>query len=163
MNPKYSKWPIEDLATNEYLDAIICGLNLNSNNSVLAICGSGDQAFAMLEKTNNLHVVDMREKQIEYFLYRKSLIERGEFGEFLIVSEEEMDKEDKNFVNARNKYLTIKRLTKIRSNLEKGIEITNSKIENLGRGKFDRIYLSNSLSYGGIYLDFLYIEKELKK
>lgn len=163
MNSKYSNWATEDLATNESLEAITSGLNLNSENSVLAICGSGDQAFAILEKTNRVYVVDMREKQIEYFLYREKLIEKGEFNEFLDMPKSIINKNDRNFVSSRNKYFSAERLKIIQSNLRNDVKTSNAKVDQLNEGEFDRIYLSNIFSYGSLYIDFLYLEKGLKK
>lgn len=36
--------------TNENLAAIVNGLNINENDTVVAVLGSGDQALALLEK-----------------------------------------------------------------------------------------------------------------
>jgi SAM-dependent methyltransferase len=162
LDSKYSSWATEDLATNESLDAIICGLNLNSKNSVLAICGSGDQAFAILEKTDNVCVVDMRERQIEYFLYRKKLIENGEFEEFLNIFEEKLDKDDRNFISSRNRYFSAERLKRIQSNLRNNIKMSKVRVENICDGEFDRIYLSNSFSYTSCF-DSPQVERELRK
>jgi SAM-dependent methyltransferase len=163
MNLQYSNWATEDLATNESLEAITSGLNLNSENSVLAICGSGDQAFAILEKTGNVYVVDMREKQIEYFLYRQDLLEKGEFNEFLDVPEEKSQKDDRHFISSRNRYFSTERLRMIQSNLRNNVKTASLKIDELEGQEFDRVYLSNVLSYGSSYIDFLSVEKRLEK
>ena len=45
--------------TNEALDAILSGLNINENDVVLAVGGSGDQGFAMLEYAKQVKLCDI--------------------------------------------------------------------------------------------------------
>lgn len=69
--------------TNESLDAIIDGLNVQDGDSILAICGSGDQAFALLEKAGAVRVVDVNHHQIAYMMSRKHMLEQGDIEGFL--------------------------------------------------------------------------------
>jgi len=52
--------------TNESLEAIITGLEPNSEDNVLTICGSGDQAFALLEFGCQVIAIDENPQQICY-------------------------------------------------------------------------------------------------
>lgn len=59
MSPNYSH-------TNESLDAIVKGMNVNETDDIIAVCGSGDQAFALLEYAGSVLAVDSDRQQIEY-------------------------------------------------------------------------------------------------
>jgi len=49
--------------TNESLDAIVLALQPNKNDKILAVGGSGDQAFSLLEKAGEVCCVDNNEVQ----------------------------------------------------------------------------------------------------
>ncbi|MEK6913845.1 MAG: hypothetical protein AABW47_04220 [Nanoarchaeota archaeon] len=141
----------DNLVTNESLEAIIKGLNPQSKDSILAICGSGDQAFAIIEKTNKITVVDNRACEIQYFLKRKSLLESEEFEKFLNSEIEPRDNRERYSLKIRNKYFSIERLKRIRLRLKKSeIKTIFDDIFNLRfiKGEFNKIYLSNALPYG---------------
>lgn len=64
--------------TNETLEAIVKGLRVTEKDVILAICGSGDQAFALLEKAKRVIAVDANPTQIAYAQWRaQTLRERG--------------------------------------------------------------------------------------
>ena len=65
---------LEYISTNENLDAIVLGMDVNSNDRILAMGGSGDQAFALLEKAGSVTVVDRNSAQIWYIKQRAELI-----------------------------------------------------------------------------------------
>lgn len=141
----------ESLVTNESLEAIVAGLNPQQNDSVLAICGSGDQAFSLLEKADKITIVDSRDCQIQYFLKRKLLLEAGEFDRFLNLEQEPRDIKDMSDLKFRNKYFSAKRLERIKSKLKDSeIKTIFGDIFNLRfpKGEFNKVYLSNALSYG---------------
>ena len=53
--------------TNENLEAIIKGMQINSEDYVLGIMGSGQQGLAMIEKGAKADLIDYDFTQIEYF------------------------------------------------------------------------------------------------
>lgn len=117
--------------TNECLEAIVAGLSLNENDDVLAVCGSGDQPFAMLEYTDRILAVDTYLSQVNYARKRKELILDGYFDEAF------------NFSDARTKnYFHRERIDKIRRNLEK-LKIEHVNIEDVNYADFSKIYFSN--------------------
>ena len=105
------------LTTNESLEAIIIGLEVNPEDKVLTICGSGDQPLAFIEKTKNLTIVDHMERQIKLFLYRKKILKSGKYSEFREIKSSEED--HISDLQLRNKYFSLKRLKRIEEKLRK--------------------------------------------
>jgi len=143
------EYTYEDLVSNESIKAVMSVLNGSKKDSVVSICGSGDYAFAMLEKVRDIIVVDTREMQIDLFYYRKKLIEKGDFEKFLKIKQEPLDRQDERNLEFRNKYFSYKRLKKIRKNLESSIvtewvgDIFNMQLNK----EVNKVFLSNVLSY----------------
>jgi hypothetical protein len=137
--------------TNESLEAIVKGLNIQPEDSVLSVCGSGDQAFAILEKANNIVVVDSFPKQINYFVKRKNLLKAGEFEGVLTPEEMLTDKRDLQHLKLRNEYFSEGRLKRIQDKLkdsERIRKITGSLFDlTFAENEFNKIYLSNILTY----------------
>ncbi|MBI3033310.1 DUF3419 family protein [Candidatus Woesearchaeota archaeon] len=52
--------------TNEDLQAIVEGLDVQADDIVLAICGSGDQALALLEFASRVIAVDNNNEQLKF-------------------------------------------------------------------------------------------------
>ncbi len=134
-------------ATNENLDAIVAGLDLEPTDDVLAICGSGDQAFAILEYAHSVLAVDNQPGQVRFAKERKNALFDGDYKHFLfpqgIVHGD-------YYVNKRNKYFRKpERLDLIKSKIRRAKfsvkDIT--KVPNLGR--FSKFYFSNAIGYTG--------------
>jgi len=68
--------------TNESLAAIVNGLDVNETDDILAICGSGDQAFALLEKAHSVTAVDIYKNQVDYARYRKRCLKEEKYAFF---------------------------------------------------------------------------------
>ncbi len=81
---KYPPWfsDIHFGNTNESLDAIIAGLDLSSKDTVLAIAGSGDQAFAILEHAKEVRAIDKNKVQINYVRWRINALKLNNLEEF---------------------------------------------------------------------------------
>ncbi len=139
-------------ATNENLNSIVEGLKIEEKDTVLAVCGSGDQAFAILEKSpkkviavdindNQLILGEFRANSVKYGLYERffsyDLLEK-----FKELKEKGEEKEDCYYIIERNKYFSDK-LDKIRENIRK-IEFRKGDIFD---SKFycgiNKVYLSN--------------------
>ena len=73
--PKYG-------ATNEHLGAVYAGMNIRPSDRVLAICGSGDVPFALLEGINPassgyVRAVDLLDVQVKYARQHADDLVRG--------------------------------------------------------------------------------------
>jgi len=141
--------------TNESLDAIIAGLAINTGDIILAVGGSGDQAFAMLEYAKSVIVVDKNKHQIDYIAKRIELIKKGFYNRSLRIGELGTDDgmcrgtRDYEFmkfnIEKRNRYFLQKgRLDRIRENLG-FISLVNADIFSvLGSGNQTKLYLSSA-------------------
>ncbi len=136
--------------TNESLETIISGLNPKGN--ILSIIGSGDQAFAMAEYSSNIIAVDVNVEQVEYANLRLEALKTGFFVGFF----------DWNspYYDDIKKYFSTERLNRIRERILSGKtkitflnddifskEFLSSLIRKYGRNFFDRLYLSNAISF----------------
>ncbi|MFH1631264.1 MAG: hypothetical protein ABIA21_03545 [Candidatus Aenigmatarchaeota archaeon] len=69
--------------SNENLNAMTEGLSVNSDDRVLAIGGSGDQAFALLEYAESVNIADTNLRQLDYIRKRITHLENGDYESFL--------------------------------------------------------------------------------
>ena len=136
--------------TNECLEAIVEGLNLNNNSKVLAILGSGDQTFAMAEFASKIVAVDISKGQVEYASLRLETLK-----------ERVLPMDEKSpFFKRINSYFDNDRLRRIRDRLISGKvsidflegdifseDFLNQLSQNYGSGFFNRIYLSNAIGF----------------
>ena len=135
--------------TNESLDAIMAGLDVGSGDRVLAVGGSGDQAFAFAEKAAQVRVVDHSTPQLTYISGRIQALQEKDRENFLLYLPEELNNEcEGKIVEIRDEYFSRKRLNRIRRNLEK-IEIIGHRnvlrVSEEIYGGMNKIYLSNVL------------------
>lgn len=136
MTPEY-------LYTNESLEAIVKSMQLTRKDNVLAVCGSGDQAFAMLEYAKRIVAMDHGPEQVDYAQKQKKLISEGKFKQFLarglLIQ--------KSVADMREYFKVPGRLERIRKRL-KYLSIRDGDIFRDSPGnKFSRIYLSNALGH----------------
>lgn len=68
--------------TNENLNAIIAGLVPIPEDTILAVGGSGDQAFALLEFAGRVKVVDKDHSQTEYIRKRAEALRLRDYASF---------------------------------------------------------------------------------
>jgi len=131
--------------SNEDLRAIVHGLDLSLDDKVLAICGSGDQAFAMLEKAGKVVAVDTNKSQLTYAIERLKHLKNGNHSRFVL------NRPDQCFDLRNNQsYFDKRRFKKIRSKINSLTIIKSSSdiFSYTEEDNFTRIYLSNALSYG---------------
>src|SRR3989338_3571317 len=69
--------------TNESLDAIVTGLDVQHQDVILAVAGSGDQPLALLEKAAKVIAVDTNVMQLELLRKRTELLRGGSYWRFL--------------------------------------------------------------------------------
>lgn len=121
------------MTTNESLDAIVKGLEINGNDDILAVCGSGDQAFAMLEYAGSVVAVDMDREQVEYATGRMNALKNGDFKKFNPMAEKY--------------FLEQGRVGVIAGKLEM-LEIRMGELQHcIAPGVFSKAYISNIMGY----------------
>lgn len=73
--------------TNENIEGIVAGLDLCSNDTVLAVGGSGEQAFALLQFAGRVKVVDNNPDQTRFIKKRIEELQEENYSSFLHGSE----------------------------------------------------------------------------
>ena len=149
--------------TNEDLRGIILGLDFSPEDSVLAVAGSGDQAFAFLEFTRQVKAVDIVPEQIELMRQKAEALRIGDYDEFFKV--EATGSYDGNLSGShspefsefnrhrRRMYFAEddpQRLERVRANLDNLVIAEPADILKVAQTEsgFSKIYLSNVLGYG---------------
>ena len=69
--------------TNESLPSIIEGMEPRETDRILAICGSGDQAFALLESGAHVVAIDNDVHQVEFAQKRREKLKSSDYAGFL--------------------------------------------------------------------------------
>lgn len=145
--------------TNETLEAIIAGLNIRPSDCVLAVAGSGDQAFALLESGCRITAIDNISAQIRFVQRRALALSRGDYSEFLDLSIPEecrgliFSEYEKmalvGYVKKRERFfLEGDRLMRIQANLGNLEVVEALDLFRFVQGrKFTKVYLSNVLGY----------------
>ena len=125
--------------TNENLTAIVAGLDLSLEDTVIAVGGSGDQAFAMLEFAGKIKVYDTIPEQLNYIKERAEALREENYDGFL----KGEPLRDSYFLEDKN------RLARIRERL---LNLTIAKPGNIAElalveEEYSRAYLSNAIGY----------------
>ncbi len=125
-------------STNENLEAIVLALRPTKTDRILAVGGSGDQAFALLEHAGKVYCVDNDETQVEYAAQRVEQLKNGDREAFL----------SQGWNYERNEYFQAKgRAQRIRENFG-NLNITCADVfETAKKGGFTKAYLSNAIGY----------------
>lgn len=138
--------------TNESLEALVAGLDVQPDDVILAVCGSGDQSFALLENAGAVISADKNKVQLEYAKRRAELLGEGKFDEFLSAREGEWPH---NIFEQRNLYFRQDgRLRRIADKLD-SLHFVQGDVFAVGRNRqrrfpeayFSKIYLSNIVGY----------------
>jgi hypothetical protein len=154
---------LEYTCTNEDLRGVVLGLDLSPQDSVLAVAGSGDQAFAFLEFVKHVRAVDIVPEQIDFMRGRLQSLRARDYERFLRVDVEGVC--DGNLAGThspefaefnrirRRKYFVeddSQRLSRIQQNLGNLTIVDPVDILELAQQEngFNKIYLSNVLTYG---------------
>lgn len=137
--------------TNENIEQIIAGLQPNPDDRILAICGSGDQAFALAEHGARIYAVDNDPEQIAYAKQRASLLAQRRYDVFLSINRSPPII-DASVMEGTIDYFTRRGcLTTIRSHLDR-ISFHTADIFNLPKDlriEYTKAYLSNAHYYWG--------------
>ena len=138
--------------TNESLEAITIGLDVQPDDVVLAVCGSGDQSFALLENAKTVVSVDKSKVQLGYAERRAQLLGGGKLDEFLYVRGGEWPD---SILEQRNLYfMQDGRLGRTADNLD-SLHFVRGDIFAVGLDRqrrfpevhFSKVYLSNIVAY----------------
>ncbi len=129
--------------TNESLDSIVGGLSPALDDRILAICGSGDQALALLEYAGYVLAVDNNPAQIDYALKRIELVRLGLFERFLHLPAIQR----RSGLDSRYEYFSMPgRLSRIRERLGR-LDVRNCDLTGALTSEFTKVYLSNVPGY----------------
>ncbi|MFA5142116.1 MAG: hypothetical protein WC471_04050 [Candidatus Woesearchaeota archaeon] len=135
--------------TNESLDAIIAGLIPQSNDNILAICGSGDQAFALVQYGAKVFAVDNIPEQVTYAESRKTALLKEDITGFLPASylpENRIRGAQRILIPQIQKVLVPKKIIPHLDGLQfKTGNLFNELLDNTL--EFNKMYLSNSMEY----------------
>jgi hypothetical protein len=147
--------------SNESLDAIVKGMKPSREDDIIAICGAGDQAFALLEYANSVIAIDCDARQIAYAKARAEALKARDYEGFFpkiepgnCLSYTYHKKQSEDYFSTRtllDRIIRIKpRLERIRSKLN-NLEFWEKSLqefvkETQGR-KYSKAYLSNALTF----------------
>lgn len=136
--------------TNENLEAILFGLDFQKKDKVLSIGGSGDLAFLILPLVNSVEICDISEKQINFMNQRYKFLKKQTYEKFLNPIEKGACSKNKN--KKRTEIFKRIKLLEIEKNIEKFKLYKKPesifKFIKKNPHKFNKIYLSNSITYG---------------
>lgn len=131
--------------TNESIDSVVKSLSPREGGNILAICGSGDVPFALVEHAD-VTAIDILKVQIDFARYRADGLRQGDYARFLERTTEndhpEYTARDKYFSEAFRKEAIKERLGHLT------FEVGNIFETDLQGKGFNKIYLSNAISYG---------------
>jgi len=132
---------------NEKIDAISAGMDISETDDVIAVCSSGDAAFAAVEHANSVLAVDNNKLQVEYAQERASLLATGNIEGFLHLGD---CTSGYSWIGKKKvvAYFSTERLEIIKQRLGR-LEIKHVKdfMDEIKEGKFSKAYLSNIISY----------------
>src|SRR3989338_5543510 len=150
-------------ATNESIPAIMEGLQIQQGDRVLAVCGSGDQAFAMLELADYVTAVDSSKLQILYARCRLAQIKRGDFKRFYTLLSH--CGSSAAYREQRSRYFTLSKLQTLkwkvdRLRLERE-DMYKFSPRRIMEGRFNKIYLSNLLCHSAGFSEYFIPDKDI--
>lgn len=138
-------------ATNESLDAVMRGCDPRESDAILAIGGSGDQAFALLERAGKVVVVENDPSQINLISKRYDALRDGNLEEFMGPESDYTDIRDLEIVRLRNQYFSSPgRFERIQKKADKLTILPSMSLLDFLNGDgaaVDVIYTSNILNY----------------
>lgn len=140
--------------TNETLDAIIAGLDVKQGDNILAVVGSGDQAFAMIAEGAKVVAIDTSQIQIDYAKKRLECLKQGITEGFFGCKDKikELEKLGGEYAESEKKYAeqsdmyfkSERRMEKVLANMHNLSIIERSILDKkLPLSCFNKVYLSN--------------------
>jgi hypothetical protein len=142
----------------------MAGMDLTDDSVVLAIGGSGDQAFAMLDVAKGVIAVDSTPVQVRYIEQRRKQLSKGDFKNFMnpeggisdgFYKGDHSNEWHYDLLRRRDSFFTPERLERIRAKAN-NIEVLNADITDV-RAKYSRIYATNATSDNGVTSDYGFV------
>lgn len=141
--------------TNESLEAIMAGLEPKQGDVILAIGGSGDQAFAMLESGARVVVVDFEPEQIVLIERRRDALAAGDYWAFAQRAHIGTDHQyelELRLIERDDYFKDSERLARMRANVGNLMVLPPVDIFDVIRGNahavsFGKLYLSSALGF----------------
>lgn len=129
--------------TNETVEAVVTGLDVNSKDRAIAVCGAGDQALGIAEYASRVLTLDARSMQIEFAKIKHELVRSGDYARFRAFFDEKAQ-----HTVANRRYFSTKRLNNVRKKLPR-IEYMHEYMALLEapENTFTKAYLSNIIGY----------------
>ncbi|MFA5888517.1 MAG: hypothetical protein WC852_07450 [Candidatus Nanoarchaeia archaeon] len=122
---------------NEKIDAISAGMDISETDDVIAVCSSGDAAFAAVEHANSVLAVDNNKLQVEYAQERASLLAAGNIEGFLHLGD----------CTSGYSWIGKKKVVAYFSTERLEIKHVKDFMDEVKEGRFSKAYLSNIISY----------------
>ncbi|MFA5953100.1 MAG: hypothetical protein WC812_00750 [Candidatus Pacearchaeota archaeon] len=131
--------------TNESLPSIVNLLNPSPEDNILAIGGSGDQAFALLKDGVKIDVIEYNLDQLNLINKRINYLREDDIEDFLIVRPASI--KERIF---SKEYFKKGRIKKVKRNLENLSILEPQSIFSMSEeqlSKYNKFYLSNALEH----------------
>lgn len=134
--------------TNENLEAIVLALKPNSNDKILAVGGSGDQAFVLLENAKEVYCVDKNKAQVKYMEKRRNALRRGDYKSFLQEIEASIWWGDAQLQMREDYFKQKNRIHNIKEKLNR-LTVKHGDIVEIAKTEpgLTKVYLSNAIVY----------------
>ncbi len=137
--------------TNECLEAIIAGIHPQDDDVVLAVGGSGDQAFALMEHAKKVLVIDNNPEQIGMIEKRKNALSHGDLDLFL--ERQQMHKNFDSLYLARDEYFNQPgRFEKLSENVDRLMVLPTMGLREFfsyeDHSEVTAVYSLNALGFG---------------
>ncbi len=134
------------VATNECVEAVVRGLDVRGDDSILTICGSGDVPFALVENGARVVAVDVNPIQIEYGQWRLKRLMDGAVDAFFRFTDE--GRGERNTLN-RDYFSVEGRLSRVKEYSQRIEFVEGNIFRGVGEDVcFTKIFLSNVLGFG---------------
>lgn len=146
---EYLRFPV----TNERLEAVVAGLDVKEGDRILAVCGSGDQAFALLENASYVLAADLNEFQVKYAESRAELLKKGDIGGFFSQPRYYDAEEANDFMHMKIYFSKEGRLERIREKLARLDFRVADFTGCLESAQFNKFFISNILGYHGFCMN----------
>lgn len=139
---------------NEKIHAISEGMDITETDDVIAVCSSGDAAFAAVEHANSVLAVDKNALQVEYAQERAGLLAAGNIEGFLHLGDLTSGYSWIGKKKVVAYFSEEGRIERIRQRLGR-LEIKHVKdfMDEMKEGRFSKAYLSNIISYSNYKTD----------
>ncbi|MCR4327446.1 MAG: hypothetical protein NUV46_02600 [Nanoarchaeota archaeon] len=141
--------------TNESLEAILYGMKIEPRDSVLGIMGSGQQGLAMVARGAKVTLFDYNEGQVRYFKKILDFLKNKKNSDADCV-EPILGFDPSPRHSPKNFFSNIENVKSIRQNIENlnFFEPVNLSKLSLQYPNYNKVYLSNALTYGGMNYSF---------